>query len=46
MKKDTCNQIHYETFYKKHDIKREVHMHENWQKKHGVGENKKILLHS
>ena len=25
MKKDTSNQMHYETFSKKHDIKREVH---------------------
>ena len=25
MKKDTYNQMHYETFSKKHDIKREVH---------------------
>ena len=25
MKKDTSNQMHYETFTKKHDIKRELH---------------------
>ena len=25
MQKDTSNQIHYETFSKKHDIKRKVH---------------------
>ena len=41
MQKDTSNQMHYETFSKKHDIKREVHRQENWQKTHGVGENKK-----
>ena len=29
MQKDTSNQMHYETFSKKHDIKREVHRHEN-----------------
>ena len=33
--------MHYETFVKKHDIKREVHRQENWQKTYGVGENKK-----
>ena len=33
--------MHYETFAKKHDIKREVQRQENWQKTHGVGENKK-----
>ena len=33
--------MHYENFVKKHDIKREVHRQENWQKTHGVGENKK-----
>ena len=33
--------MHYETFTKKHDIKRKVHRHENWQKTRGVGENKK-----
>jgi len=33
--------VHYETFTKKHDIKRKVHRHENWQKTRGVGENKK-----
>ena len=41
MKKDTSNHIHYETFSKKHDIKRKVHRYKNWQKTHGVGENKK-----
>ena len=41
MKKDTSNQMHYETFAKKHDIKREVNRKEKWKKKHGVGENKK-----
>ena len=42
MQKDTSNQMHYEmNFAKKHDIKREVHRQENWQKTHGVGENKK-----
>ena len=35
MQKDTSNQMHYETFAKKHDIKREVHRQENWQKTHG-----------
>ena len=39
MKKYTSNQMHYETFAKKHDIKREVHRQENWPKAHGVGEN-------
>ena len=39
IKKDTSNQMHYESFPKKHDIKREVHRQENWQKTHGVGEN-------
>ena len=33
--------MHYENFSKKHDIKREVHRQENWQKTHGIGENKK-----
>ena len=33
--------MHYETFSKKHDIKRDVHKKENWKKTHGVGENKK-----
>ena len=33
--------MHYETFSKKHDIKREVHRQENWKKTHGVGDNKK-----
>ena len=46
MKKNTSNQLHYETFSRKHDIKREVHRQENWQKTHGVGENKKILATS
>ena len=32
--------MHYETFVKKHDIKREVHRQENWKNIHGVGENK------
>ena len=41
MQKDTYNQMHYETFSKKHDIKREVHRQENWQKTHGMGENNK-----
>ena len=39
MKNDTSNQMHYDTFSKKHDIKRELHRQENWQKTHGVGEN-------
>ena len=39
MKKDTSNQMHYDTFAKKHDIKREVHRQENRKKTHGVGEN-------
>ena len=39
MKKYTSNQMYYKTFTKKHDIKREVHRQENWQKTHGVGEN-------
>ena len=38
MQKDTSNQIHYENFSKKHDIKRKVHRQENWKKTHGVGE--------
>ena len=29
MQKDTSIQMHYETFSKKHDIKREVHRQEN-----------------
>ena len=41
MKKDTSNQMHYDAFYKKHDIKREAHRKENWKKTHGIGENKK-----
>ena len=39
MQKDTSNQMHYETFSKKHDIKREVHRQENWKKTHRVCEN-------
>ena len=39
MQKDTSNQMHYETFVKKNDIKREVHRQKNWQKTYGVGEN-------
>ena len=39
MQKDTSNQMNYETFAKKHDIKREVHGQEKWKKTHGVGEN-------
>ena len=42
MQKDTSNQMHYENFAKKHDIKREVHRQKNWQKTHGVGENEKM----
>ena len=41
MQKYTSNQMHYDAFSKKHDIKREVHRQENWKKKHGLGENKK-----
>ena len=41
MKKYTSNQLHYETFSMKHDIKREVHRHEKWKNTHGVDENKK-----
>ena len=41
IQKDASIQMHYETLVKKHDIKREVHRQENWQKIHGVGENKK-----
>ena len=41
MQKDTSNQMHYQTFSKKHDINMKVHRHENWKKTHGVGENKK-----
>ena len=41
MQKYTSNQMHYETFAKKHDIKREVHRQESWKKTHWVGENKK-----
>ena len=40
-KKNTSNEMHYETFSKKHDIKREVHRKKKWKKTHGVGENKK-----
>ena len=46
MKKDTQIQILYETFAKKHDIKREVHRKENWKKTHGAAENKKNLARS
>ena len=46
MQKYTYNQMHYETFSKKHDIKREEYRKENWQKAHGVGENKKNLATS
>ena len=42
MTKDTSNQMHYETFSKKHDINREVHRQENWKKTNGVGDNKKM----
>ena len=42
MQKVTSNQMHYETFAKKHDIKREVHRQENLQKTHGVGENLQV----
>ena len=41
MQKDTSNQMHYETFSKKRDIKREVHRQENLKNTHGIGENKK-----
>ena len=41
MQKETSNQMHYETFSNKHDIKREVHRKENWKKTHEVGENNK-----
>ena len=37
MQKDTSNQIHYETFVKKHDIKRKLHGQENYQKTNGAG---------
>ena len=37
MKKVTSIQMNYETFSKKHDIKREVHRKENWENTHGVG---------
>ena len=46
MKKDTSNKMHYETFAKKHDIKRELHRQENWKKTHEVGENKKNIATS
>ena len=39
MQKYTSNQMHYETFAKKHDIKREVYRQENWKKTHRVGDN-------
>ena len=38
--------MHYETFSKKHDIKREVHRKENQKNAHGVGENKKKIATS
>ena len=41
MQKDTSNQMHCDTFAKKHNIKRELHRQENWKKTHGVAENKK-----
>ena len=37
MQKNTSNQMPYETFAKKHDIKREVHRQKNWQKTNGAG---------
>ena len=37
MQRDTSNQIHYETFSKKHDIKRELHRQKNWKKTHEAG---------
>ena len=40
MKKDASNKMNYETFSKRHYIKREVHRQENWKNTHGVGENK------
>ena len=46
MKKYTSNQMHYDTFAKKHDIKREVHRQENWKKTDGVGQNNKKLATS
>ena len=46
MQKDTSNQMHYDTFSNKNDVKREVHRKENWKKAHGVGENKKNLATS
>ena len=42
MQKYTSNQMHYETFANKRDIKREVHRQEKWQKTHGLGENLKL----
>ena len=41
IQKDASIQMHYDTFLKKHDIKREVHRQENWKKTHGTAENKK-----
>ena len=41
MQKNTSNQMPYETFAKKHDIKREEHRQENWKNTHEVGEKKK-----
>ena len=39
--KDASIQMHYETFVKKHDIKRELHSQENWKKTHRATKNKK-----
>jgi len=41
IQKDPSIQMRYDTVIKKHDSKREVHRQENWQRAHGVGENKK-----
>ena len=41
MQKATSNQMHYDNFSKKHDIKSEVHTQEKWKKTHGIGDNKK-----
>lgn len=40
IQKDPSIQIHYDTVIKKHDIKRERHRQENWQKTHEVGDIK------
>lgn len=40
VQKDPSIQIHYDTVIKKHDIKREHHRQENWQKTHEVGDIK------